>query len=147
MADKAWKKTERLVAARLNGTRNPLSGSLGLGQSRGKGDVEHPHLFVEVKCRERIAIGEWLTKARNQGAAEGKPAILATHANRSPGFIISFHSDDLESVLPALLATFPLPLATKKKTGNASKIHTKKTGTENSSRSKIRTEKTSTKKA
>jgi hypothetical protein len=103
MPDKAWKQTERLVAARMRGTRNPLSGALGLGQSRGKGDVEHPTLFIEVKCREKIAITQWLTKARQQAANEGKPAILATHSNRSKGFIISFHSDDLEAVTFALL--------------------------------------------
>jgi hypothetical protein len=76
MADKAWKATERTVAAALHGRRVPVSG-------RGRGDVPdvaHDHLAVEVKHRGKLP--NWLHNASAQATAsarDGKLPLVVLH--------------------------------------------------------------------
>lgn len=60
MPEKAWKLTERAVASRLGGRRVPVSG-------RGRGDVAHKWLAIEVKHRKRLP--KWLKEAMAQARA------------------------------------------------------------------------------
>jgi len=70
MADKAWKRTERQVAALLGGTRVPMT-----GRARGSTpDVTHPLLAVEVKHRKSIPA--WLRDAVDQAQASVRGAQL-----------------------------------------------------------------------
>ncbi|MEJ5225350.1 MAG: hypothetical protein WHV44_12910 [Anaerolineales bacterium] len=63
MGDKAWKRTERTIAARLNGQRVPIT-----GRARGSApDIAHPWLSIEVKHRKRLPL--WLLEALDQARA------------------------------------------------------------------------------
>jgi len=66
MTDKAWKATERAVAAHLGGRRVPIT-----GRQRGDApDVAHPTYSIEVKHR-RILPG-WLLAAMAQARAASR---------------------------------------------------------------------------
>ncbi len=50
MSERAWKRTERAIAARLGGVRVPVS-----GRQRGDApDIAHPTFAVEVKSRASL---------------------------------------------------------------------------------------------
>jgi hypothetical protein len=86
MTNPAWKRTERVIAARLGGQRVPVS-----GRQRGDApDVAHDRLSIEVKHRKSIP--GWLRDAMHQAAASSTNgrlpvAIIHTHGGR--------HGDDL----------------------------------------------------
>jgi hypothetical protein len=93
--DRAWKRSERRVAAIIGGERVPVS-----GRQRGDvPDIAHPTLSVEVKHRR--AIPAWLLTAMAQASAAARPdqtpvAILHRHGAR--------HRDDLAVMRLADLA-------------------------------------------
>nr|MBA3415748.1 hypothetical protein [Chloroflexia bacterium] len=63
MPDRAWKQTERRIAAMLGGERVPVSG-------RGRGDapdVAHDSFSIEVKHRQTLP--GWLLDALAQAEA------------------------------------------------------------------------------
>jgi hypothetical protein len=63
MADKAWKRSERSIAAVLGGRRVPIT-----GRARGSApDVSHPWLSIE--CKHRRALPVWIADALDQAAA------------------------------------------------------------------------------
>ena len=67
MSEKAFKRTERAVAARLGGKRVPIT-----GRQRGDvPDVAHPLYSVEVKHRQSIPA--WLKDAVSQAVAASTP--------------------------------------------------------------------------
>ena len=66
MADRAWKATERAIAARLGGIRVPVS-----GRQRGDvPDIAHPWLSIEVKHRKTLPA--WIHGAMNQARAAAR---------------------------------------------------------------------------
>ena len=70
MPERGWKRTERLIARILGGTRVPVSG-------RGRGDqpdVRHPWLSIEVKARAELPA--WLLDALAQAEAAATPDQL-----------------------------------------------------------------------
>jgi len=91
-----WKRTERAVAALLDGQRVPVS-----GRSRGDApDIEHPILSIEVKHRQTIPV--WLLEAMKQAKAASRDgqvpvAIIHHHGAR--------HDDNLCVVRLVSLAT------------------------------------------
>lgn len=60
MTERAWKRTERRVAAVLGGQRIPITGRKGP-------DVSHPLLAIEVK--HRAVLPQWLRAAVAQAVA------------------------------------------------------------------------------
>ena len=86
MSERAWKRTERMVAARLGGHRVPIT-----GRQRGDvPDVAHETLAVEVKHRRRLP--GWLREAVAQALAAQRDrqlAVVILHEQRTR------HDDDL----------------------------------------------------
>lgn len=84
MGDRAWKRTERAIAARLNGARIPVDGR------GGRPDVDAGWLVVE--CKERKALPLWLKSALAQAVAAARPDQLPAVVLHELG---ARHSDDL----------------------------------------------------
>src|SRR5579883_356937 len=88
MPDRAWKKTERIVAQRLGGVRLPVNG-------RGnQPDVRHPWLAIEVKHRRTLPrwLKDGVIQARRAAASASigqQLPIVVLHEHGSP------HADDL----------------------------------------------------
>ena len=83
MVDRAWKATERAIAKRLGGRRQPSTG-------RRSADIVHPWLAIEVKHRQELP--EWLKEAMQQAvavASSDQLAIAILHERYRR------HSDDL----------------------------------------------------
>ena len=82
MANANWKRTERAIAARLNGRRQGATGRRGP-------DVVTGWLSVEVKHRRRLPA--WLKDAQRQaqsGAGDRLPLVILHECGQR-------HSDDL----------------------------------------------------
>lgn len=61
--DKAWKKTERMIASRLKGRRVPVTG-------RQRGDApDVAHDWLSIECKHRQEIPHWLREALAQATA------------------------------------------------------------------------------
>ena len=66
MSDKAWKQTERKIAAILGGRRVPIT-----GRQRGDvPDIAHDWLSPEVKHRQKLPA--WIHDAMNQAVSAAK---------------------------------------------------------------------------
>ena len=64
MTDKAWKRIERQIAERLNGSRIPIT-----GRQRGSApDVEHPTWAIECKHRDGFPPA-WILDSLDQAKA------------------------------------------------------------------------------
>ena len=76
MPDKAWKATERRIAATLGGTRVPVSG-------RGRGDVpDVAHARFSIECKHRRTLPGWLLEAMAQAeaaSARGRVPLVVLH--------------------------------------------------------------------
>jgi hypothetical protein len=86
MSERAWKRNERAIAARLGGTRVPVT-----GRQRGDApDIAHPVYSVEVKARKSLPT--WLHTAMMQ-------AIAAQRGGQMPVVILhqtgTRHAEDL----------------------------------------------------
>jgi len=65
-----WKAAERAIAARLGGTRVPVS-----GRARGDApDIAHPTYSIEVKHRKTLPA--WIADAMNQAECSREGAQL-----------------------------------------------------------------------
>ena len=70
MTEKAWKVTERKIAAMIGGERIPITGRI-----RGDvPDIEHSWLSPEIKHRKEIP--KWLHDAYDQANQSAKPDQL-----------------------------------------------------------------------
>jgi len=77
MADKPWKRSERLIAKAIGGKRVPVS-----GRSRGdQPDIEHNYLSIE--CKLRASLPAWLhdpmDQAEKSGRANQTPCVILRH--------------------------------------------------------------------
>lgn len=87
MTDKAWKATERRIAAALGGHRVPVT-----GRARGATpDIAHSWLCPEVK--HRAALPGWLKEAMEQARAAAAPgqlavAVLHEHGQAGAGDLV-----------------------------------------------------------
>ena len=89
MSDKAWKATERAIAAMLGGHRIPIT-----GRQRGDvADIQHPWLSPEVKHREHLP--RWIHDAMAQAVASAKSEQLPVVILHEKG---ARHRDDIISV-------------------------------------------------
>jgi hypothetical protein len=89
MADKAWKRTERSIAAVIGGQRIPIT-----GRQRGDApDIEHPWLSVEVKHRQHLPV--WILDAMDQAVASARSDQLPVAILHEKG---KRHSSDLVMV-------------------------------------------------
>ena len=89
MTDKAWKRTERAIAAAIGGRRVPIT-----GRQRGDApDIQHPWLSPEVKHRKSLPA--WIHNAMAQ-------AVASAHSDQLPVAILhekgKRHSSDLVMV-------------------------------------------------
>lgn len=103
MADKTWKKVERKVAKKLNGKRNPLSGS---ASRHTAGDVIHPLFYVEVKHRKRIPFYKEFEKTIKSAEAENKIPVLVMHEKNRKFDIAMIKLDDLAWISNIKYTTF-----------------------------------------
>lgn len=76
MRRSSWKRVERVVAAKVGGRRNPLSGS---SSGHTSGDVISDNLYVEVKTRKSMAIFKWWDNVKKKAIKEGKRPLLVLH--------------------------------------------------------------------
>lgn len=97
-----WKATERRLATFFNTRRTPLSGG-NSGHTRS--DTLSPHIFLESKSSKKSAIWTLYKKTRPLAKAEGKPCVLVHHLDSHEGFLITFHSNDLQEVIEAFVKT------------------------------------------
>lgn len=95
---RSWKATERRTATFFNSTRTPLSGG-NSGHTRS--DTLSKYVFVESKSSKKSAIWTLFKKTRPLAKKEGKPCVLVTHLDHHEGFLITFHSGDLQEVIEA----------------------------------------------
>lgn len=100
MADKTWKRWERVVARFFGTERNRCSGSSGrIFESQS--DSMHPDLYIETKFGNIARIlnvegREALRHAGEQSALEGKTPVLAIHPKGASGFWMLLHSADFD---------------------------------------------------
>ncbi len=93
MTEKAWKATERQIAAALGGERVPIT-----GRQRGSApDVRHDWLAIEVKHRRRIPA--WLLEAMAQarasaGASQLPIAVVHEHGHRFSEALVVLRLED-----------------------------------------------------
>jgi hypothetical protein len=86
MPDKLWKKTERMIAARLGGRRVPIT-----GRQRGDvPDIAHDVYSIEVKSRKTLPT--WLREAVAQAVAAQRGTQLPVAILHQRG---TRHDDDL----------------------------------------------------
>ena len=86
MADKNWKRTERLIAKKMGGMRIPVS-----GVARGfKGDILHDIFHVEVKYGKQIpkTVYEWYKKTKKQCPKEKIPIVVMKPKNSKKNFVL-----------------------------------------------------------
>jgi len=81
MSERAWKRTERMIARRLKGERIPIT-----GRARGSApDVALPWACVEVKHRKTIP--RWLLEAVDQAQASAQDdqlPVVVLHGSGMP---------------------------------------------------------------
>ena len=92
MADKAWKRREREVAAYFNGKRTALS---GINSKITRADVIHDELFIECKLKKKHAVISLWDATKKLAEKEGKTPVVALCEKERPGFWIMVHSSDL----------------------------------------------------
>ena len=74
MADKAWKRNERRVAAMFNTTRTPLSGG---NSKQTSSDTLHPRCYIETKYRKKHAnVDLFIDTAAKAGAEQKFPVVV-----------------------------------------------------------------------
>jgi hypothetical protein len=91
--EKLWKRTERAIAARLNGRRVPIT-----GRARGDApDIAHHWLSIEVKHRR--CVPQWLHDGMSQAEAAARdtqlPLVILHEAGQlhSRDFVVMRLSD------------------------------------------------------
>lgn len=98
MSGQTWKRTERAIAARLNGQRVPVS-----GRARGDSpDIAHARLSIEVKHRKTVPA--WLHEAMAQAVAAARDeqipvAILHQYGSRHDEDLCVLRLADLAALL------------------------------------------------
>ena len=95
MADKAWKRREREVAAYFNGERTSLS---GINSKITRADVIHDELFVECKLRAKHSVVSLWDDTAKLAKDEDKIPVIALCEKNRPGFWIMVHSNDLVKI-------------------------------------------------
>jgi len=93
-----WKKAESRAAKLLGAKRQVLSGSSGR-EDRSSSDSTHPEIFLETKHRSRTAIRSLHDKIKPRAVKERKVPFISQADKGRPGFMYSFHSDDLERLI------------------------------------------------
>jgi hypothetical protein len=93
MPNKWWKQRERQLARFFGGVRNPLSG----GSSRHtKGDIIHPILYAELKCREKhSAVTLWDDTAKKAKKEGRVPVVAMVEKNRPDMWLLIKTTDAL----------------------------------------------------
>jgi hypothetical protein len=95
VADKAWKRRERSVAAQFGTERTPLSGGNG---KQTRSDTLHERLFIETKARERHAAVSLWDDTAEKAKKEGKVPVVALCVNGRPGCWFLVKDTDLQAV-------------------------------------------------
>ena len=98
---KHWKQTERRMAKAFNTTRTPLSGSNSKHNTNS--DTLSPYFYLESKSAKRHAVWSLWDETKPKARKEGKPGAIVLHRDRSPGFIIAIHSDDLQAFIQSCI--------------------------------------------
>lgn len=101
MADKPWKRAERVAAALFGGLRNPLSGSNSYHTS---GDVIHPQLYVEVKHRKRQAVISLMRDTVAKAVKERKLPVMTVSEPNMKWSLVCIRSIDLVKLVTILHA-------------------------------------------
>lgn len=110
MADKHWKRFERMVAAFLGLRRVPLSGGASGHDTRAdlmrkKGEEHMPlRLFFELKHLAKSALHTLMARTRIIAKQEGRVPVLVIGKRGERGAIIAFHTDDFDIVTKDLVS-------------------------------------------
>jgi len=123
MADKAWKAYERRLASDWGTVRNSLSGS---NSKVTASDSHHPRLFLEGKLNANSPFWRLYLKAKPLADKEGKAVVLCLGKKHHPGYILSFHRDDMPIVVAEYLRAVGLPKLAAKVSTKLSRIRQKK---------------------
>lgn len=95
---KAWKDLERRVCRALGAERRPSVGAGGW--ARGSDDDGSAPFAVEVKYTKRPALyATWLTQARNNARATGRPWLIAIGTHNSPRIVAVLDFYELVALL------------------------------------------------
>ncbi len=95
MPDKTWKRVERVVAKKMGGTRNSLSGS---NSKITSGDVVHDLFYIEVKHRKKIPFYVEFKDAKIKAKQEGKIPMVILHEKFSKNYIVMMDLDNLSAL-------------------------------------------------
>lgn len=99
----AWKGRERAAAGLFGSQRNRCSGSSGRDDC-SRSDSTHDRLFIETKLAASNATISLFDDTRKLAAAEGKIPVLLLSKKFRPGFLVTFASEDLDTLLVEYLA-------------------------------------------
>jgi hypothetical protein len=80
MADRSWKRAERMIAKDCGGRRIPVTGD------REGADVDHPLFCVQLKVRKSLPswLFAWLAGICSTATRQGKTGILVLNLPRQP---------------------------------------------------------------
>ena len=96
MADKVWKRAERIVAKIFGTVRTPLSG----GSSRHtRSDTLHKKLFIEIKYRKKHGLMSLWREVKQQAKDEDKVPLIALREKGSKYTLIAVEVNDLENLI------------------------------------------------
>ncbi len=93
MSGAAWKDLERRVCRALGAERRPSIGAKGW--ARGSDDDGSAPFAVEVKRTTRLSLrAAWVTQARRNAKAAGKPwlLVIGTHGSPRPVAVLDFYA-------------------------------------------------------
>jgi hypothetical protein len=90
LMDKNWKRFERRVAQRSGGRR------ISVADRETDLDVEHPHLGIECKYREKLSqyLKDWYQQAEN-GSKDAQIPVVAIGEKNSSRIFALLDFDDL----------------------------------------------------
>lgn len=77
MADKTWKREERIIAKAFNTTRALMKGT---GE---KSDIDSEMFCVDCKLRQRWQVDKWYDELRDYAQKQNKIAILTLRKPRA----------------------------------------------------------------
>ena len=93
MADKTWKREERIIAKSFNSTRALMKGT------NEKSDIDSDMFCVDVKLRQRWQVDKWYDELRMYAKKHDKIAILTLRKPRAKSRIAVVDFDFLIATL------------------------------------------------
>ena len=93
MADKAWKREERIVAKSFGSTRALMTGTAE------KSDIAHDMFCVDTKLRQNWQVDKWFSELKDYAQKQDKTPILVVRKPRAKQRLAVIDFDYLIAVL------------------------------------------------